>query len=287
MQEYERARTEEEGARNFFRGKDLASPDTRTGLTQFGKTGLALAKSLSEQDTAALTQREAAFKVQKAKGDFIAQAKRDTSQNPSDANLTAFKEDLLANPLFTEVEKTQLGANVDRILAMPVGERRTFMASQGASASELKPVLTPQNLGGTARILSTPAFGGASTPVEGSVGTVTAAPAAPPSMVAEYNFAKTADGGGFKGTYQQFVTARAAAGRAPAAPRVEPAPTVTTVEDPNNPGKFLQVDARQYRGGCAGAPGVIGGARPSALSEKTATQKIQMGKDISQAIFEL
>lgn len=44
------------------------------------------------------------------------------------------------------------------------------------------------------------------------------APAAPPSMVAEFNFAKTPQGGGFKGDYQQFVTARAAAGRAPAAP---------------------------------------------------------------------
>ena len=50
------------------------------------------------------------------------------------------------------------------------------------------------------------------------------APAAPPSMVAEYNFAKTKEGGGFKGDYQQFVTARAAAGRAPAAPRPESAP---------------------------------------------------------------
>ena len=54
IQEYERTRAEEEGARNFLRGRDLALPDTRTGLTQFGKTGLALAKSLSEQDAAAL-----------------------------------------------------------------------------------------------------------------------------------------------------------------------------------------------------------------------------------------
>ena len=120
-----------------------------------------------------------------------------------------------------------------------------------------------------------------------SVFTAPATPAAPPSMVAEYNFAKTTDGGRFKGSFQDFVTARAAAGRAPAAPRVEPAPTVTTVEDPNNPGKFLQVDARQYKGGGAGSPGVIGGARPSALSEKTATQKVQLSKDINQAIFEL
>jgi hypothetical protein len=177
MQEYERARTEEEGLRNYLAQSDLAKPETRAGLVRYGKTGLAYGKALTDQDTAALTQREAAFKVQKAKGDFIAQAKRDTSQNPSDANLTAFKEDLLANPLFTAPEKTQLAANVDRILAMPVAERRTFMASQGASPSELKPILTPQNLGGTARILSTPAFGGAATPVVGSEGTVTATPA--------------------------------------------------------------------------------------------------------------
>jgi hypothetical protein len=164
MQEYERARTEEEGLRNYLAQSDLTKPETRAGLVRYGKTGLAYGKALTEQDTAALTQREAAFKVQEAKGKFIAQAKRDTSQNPSDANLTAFKEDLLANPLFTEVEKTQLGANVDRILAMPVGERRAFMASQGASASELKPTT---NVGPTG-IVQTPAFGGPATVVQGT-----------------------------------------------------------------------------------------------------------------------
>jgi hypothetical protein len=177
MQEYERARTEEEGLRNYLAQADLAKPETRANLLRYGKTGVAYGKALTEQDTAALAQRETLFKLEKGKSDFIAQAKRDTSQNPSDANLTAFKEDLLANPLFTEPEKLRLGANVDRILAMPVGERRAFMASQGASPTELKPILTPQNLGGTARILSTPAFGGAATPVVGSEGTVTATPA--------------------------------------------------------------------------------------------------------------
>jgi hypothetical protein len=55
-------------------------------------------------------------------------------------------------------------------------------------------------------------------------------PPAPPSMVAEFNFAKTPEGGNFRGDYQQFVTARAAAGRAPAAPRAEAAPVA--VVDP-------------------------------------------------------
>ena len=107
---------------------------------------------------------------------------------------------------------------------------------------------------------------------------------APPSMVAEYTFAKTADGGNFKGSYQDFVTARAKAGRAPVQPV---APTITTVEDPNNPGKFLQVDARTYKGGGAGSAGVIGGARPSATAEKTTAQRAQMGKDLGFAITQL
>jgi hypothetical protein len=168
MQEYERARTEEEGLRNYLAQADLAKPETRANLLRYGKTGVAYGKALTEQDTAALTQRETAFKLQKAKGDFIAQAKRDTSQNPSDANLTAFKEDLLANPLFTEPEKLQLGANIDRILTMPVDQRRTFMASQGASASELKPSNLQVNQGGQTQVLQMPAFGGAGT----SVGTL-------------------------------------------------------------------------------------------------------------------
>ena len=168
MQEYERARTEEEGLRNYLAQADLAKPETRANLLRYGKTGVAYGKALTEQDTAALTQRETAFKLQKAKGDFIAQAKRDTSQNPSDANLTAFKEDLLANPLFTEPEKLQLGANIDRILTMPVDQRRTFMASQGASPSELKPSNLQVNQGGQTQVLQMPAFGGAGT----SVGTL-------------------------------------------------------------------------------------------------------------------
>ena len=44
---------------------------------------------------------------------------------------------------------------------------------------------------------------------------VTPREVAPPPMVAEYNFARSPDGGGFRGTYQDFVIAREAAKRAP------------------------------------------------------------------------
>ena len=69
---------------------------------------------------------------------------------------------------------------------------------------------------------------------------------APPSMVAEFNFAKTPEGGSFKGDYQQFVTARAAAGRAPAAPRPEQPPVA--VVDPVT-GKPVYVTREQALSG--------------------------------------
>jgi hypothetical protein len=109
--------------------------------------------------------------------------------------------------------------------------------------------------------------------------------AAPPSMVAEYTFAKTPEGGNFKGTYQQFVTARAAAGRAPAAPRAEPAPTLDTVVDPNNPNQMLRIDVRRYSpGGSVGSPGVIGisGKEPGAAvrENKAEAGKTQLADDL-------
>jgi len=139
LQEYERARNEEEGLRTYLEKADLSTPEGRTGVNRFGKTGLAYGKALTEAETAGLTQKETKFKIQKARKDFLAQVQRDTSQNPSDANITAYKEDLMANDLFTDAEKAQMVASVDRILAMPVDQRTAFMASQGASASELKP----------------------------------------------------------------------------------------------------------------------------------------------------
>jgi hypothetical protein len=62
---------------------------------------------------------------------------------------------------------------------------------------------------------------------------------APPTMVGEYQFAKSPDGGGFKGTYQEFVTARALASRPPGQPRAEQPPVA--VVDPNT-NKVIFVD---------------------------------------------
>lgn len=53
MTEYERARQEEEGLRNYLAGADLAVPETRNALmAKFGKSGREFAKGLTELDKA-------------------------------------------------------------------------------------------------------------------------------------------------------------------------------------------------------------------------------------------
>jgi hypothetical protein len=107
-------------------------------------------------------------------------------------------------------------------------------------------------------------------------------PPAPPSMVAEYTFAKTPDGGNFKGSFQDFVTARAAASRAP---RPEAAPRTQQVTMSDGALGIMNMDTGAI------TPANLGGApvkgKPSAFAEKTAAQKTQMGKDLNFAITQL
>jgi len=69
--------------------------------------------------------------------------------------------------------------------------------------------------------------------------------------------------------------------------KTPPAPTLTTIVNPENPSETITVDARVYKGGGKGAEGVIGAGKPSAAQEKASLLKAQMGKDIDFAITEL
>jgi hypothetical protein len=82
-----------------------------------------------------------------------------------------------------------------------------------------------------------------------------------------------------------------------AAPPREPAPTITQIQDPDNPERVLTVNARTYQGGGVGSPGVIGvsgrqgGAARAEMpnvSEQqasTATRRLlQRAKEINAAV---
>jgi hypothetical protein len=180
MEEYKRARAEEEGLRNYLSGgrempaPDLSLPETRTNLLRFGKKGAEQVEALTKQDTAASAQKKAAFDLKVAQRKFGDDLKRSLSANPSNENIIAFGQDALIQGLYTP---EQVETTVQQLLAMPPAQRVAVLAQSGASAGELKPTLTSQNLGGTTRLVSTPAFGGPATTVAGSEGTVTMTPA--------------------------------------------------------------------------------------------------------------
>jgi hypothetical protein len=280
-----RGAEEEVAVKNFFASNpDLASPEARNKLTGFGKTGLAYSKLLSEQETANLTRDQLKQTIYKQKLEFGKQALRDLSLNPSDENIIAYGQDAVIQKLMTPEESA---AKTKQLLGMPVPERQAYMAAQGAQSKELmalfesKPV---ERSDGQSKWLEEsnprlPTFGQvvrAPIQMQATPGEVLRANT--PASVAEFNRAQTDP------AFMDFLQKRAAATRAPVQPV---APTITTIEDPTKPGSFLQVDARTYQGGGAGSPGVIGGARPSATTEKTAAQRVQMGKDLGFAITQL
>jgi hypothetical protein len=110
-------------------------------------------------------------------------------------------------------------------------------------------------------------------------------PVAQPAMVSEFNFARSPEGGGFQGSYQDFVIAREAAKRPPPAPRADRAPRTqqTTLSDGSI--GLVNMDTGAVTPVTMGGVQVKG--KPSAFAEKAAAQRVQLGKDLDFAIKEL
>lgn len=89
--------------------------------------------------------------------------------------------------------------------------------------------------------------------------------------IKQYEYAKAQ---GYKGSLFDFKREMAQAGRAPVQPV---APTVTTIQDPTNPNQMISINARDYRGGGIGSPGVIGltGKTPAATAKQDVIDKGQ------------
>lgn len=181
---------------------------------------------------------------------MLGQAWRDISGRPSDANITAHLEDIAESPLYSAAEKASITKRGTDLLAMPIEERRMFLAQQGASASELKPSTQTVNRAGATDVIQVPAFGGKPT----TLGSYADVPL-PADVQA-----------------QKIQIARES--RPPAQPA---APTIAQIVDPANPNQMITVDARRYQGGSVGSPGVIGvgGKEPGAALR---TNKVEAGK---------
>jgi hypothetical protein len=140
------------------------------------KEALAIAKeqSAAGASKSAASRSDAAAAADRQK--ILNQAERDFSSRPDDENLISHNRDIQESTLFTSEEKSRLDGLTQKLLAMPIEQRKMVLSQQGASAGEMKPTISSQNLGGTVQSISTPAFGGPATVVPGSVGNVTMTP---------------------------------------------------------------------------------------------------------------
>jgi hypothetical protein len=184
MQEAQAAMQE----RNALRQLNPAAEDYENQLFRVNPTlGIAYRKERSAADAsvAAAEASRASTKSSQASAaaarrKIFQQAQRDISGRPSDANITAHMEDVLESDLFNEQEKAEVVRNTTRLLSIPLAERGSYLASQGASAGELKPSVQQVNQGGQTQMLRVPAFSGAPT----SVGTFADVPL-PPAVAAQ------------------------------------------------------------------------------------------------------
>jgi hypothetical protein len=152
--------------RNALRRLDPTSADYESQLFKVNpQLGIAFRKeaATTAAQKAAETKSLAGAAGEKQK--LLSQALRDISGRPSDANIIAHTEDIQSSPLFSAEEKAKALATQQRLLTIPFAERQAYLASQGASASELKPSTQTVNRSGGTDIVQVPAFSGAPTTV--------------------------------------------------------------------------------------------------------------------------
>lgn len=124
MAEYERARAEEEGLRNYLSRADLKTPEARAELMKFGKTGLGYAKALSEQEKAALERKK--LETETTAADFDLRIKK---ANKAIADIGALSS---APEALASIDKNLAEGNIDAQKAETLKASLTQAPSFGA-----------------------------------------------------------------------------------------------------------------------------------------------------------
>ena len=168
MAEYERARTEEEGLRNYLSGADLTATETRNALmSKYGKSGREFAKGLTELDKAKTEEaaRKAKLAIDKTGmyRDMVGGI-----ASPADAiefmKLQATDPDMAGTP----ITRMPLMKVLSSIPQDPIGfETWKKQTALGMTkfVEQNKPSIQTINQGGQTQVLQTPGLGGAPTSV--------------------------------------------------------------------------------------------------------------------------
>jgi hypothetical protein len=133
--EKQRGFTEDEAVKNALRNLDRTSPtfaqDEEAAYAIKGIEGL---KALGAQRKERMLAKKAQFETMVSQKDFDNQARRDLSFNSSDENVKAYAQDAVLKGVYTQEEADRAAA---QLLAIPVEQRKAFLSSQGAKASDL------------------------------------------------------------------------------------------------------------------------------------------------------
>jgi hypothetical protein len=272
LAEAQRAQQEQNQLRQLYSGaKDVTSPEfVKQVYGVSPQQGMAYEETLGKRQKAMTEGQKAQVDLVDAKlkqsKEFLQRIR--TPEEFAAWNASQFQDAHLGPILLAQgatPEKVQ--ARIDQALSQPGGFEKLLQESQ-IGVEKFREMNKPQ-------VVSP----GASVYQDGKI--VVTAPekeSALPASAQEFALAQKDP------KFMQFLQARAAAGRAPAAPS---APTITTVVNPNNPKEMISIDARQYRGGGMGSPGVIGLAGKEPKSAADEQKQIKGREDVDVLIAQL
>jgi hypothetical protein len=168
MAEYQRARAEEEGTRNFLGKADLTDPNVRSQLlTGYGKAGREIYGKLSEAEKA---QTEEAARRAKLMQDTQAMYRDMSGVISNKADAAAFLQRVANDPAMKDspIAKIPLMQQVARIPEDTAGLdkwKQQFALGATKYITENKPSIQTINQGGQTQVLQTPGLGGTPTSV--------------------------------------------------------------------------------------------------------------------------
>ena len=171
MAEYQRARAEEEGTRNFLAKADLADPNIRMQLlTGYGKAGREVATNLTAAEKA---RSEDLARQAKLAQDTQAMYQNISGIISNKADAAKFLQLVVNDPAMKDspLTKIPLMQQIARIPEDPTGLddwKKQFALGATKYITENKPVTFAQDTGGGGRLMTRSGLGGPATVVPGS-----------------------------------------------------------------------------------------------------------------------
>lgn len=171
MAEYDRARREEEGTRNFLANADLSDPTVRSQLmTKYGKAGREIATNLTAADKA---RSEDLARQAKLAQDTQVMYQNISGMISNKADAIGFLQRMINDPAMKDspITKIPLMTQVSKIPEDPAGLddwKKQFALGATKYITENKPVTFAQDTGAGGRVMTRAGLGGPATLVPGS-----------------------------------------------------------------------------------------------------------------------